>query len=118
MHLEVLPDARRSPRGRPVVVTTLETNVKHLPSVVAVAALLSACGGNNNDDPARPAGVVDQFEVVSNVDAYGGATPAGAAGPYTVITGIVHGKLDPKHPDNAGIVDLGSAPNARSPMLL
>ena len=27
-----------------------------------------------------------------------------------MITGIVHGKLDPKHPDNAGIVDIGNAP--------
>lgn len=84
--------------------------MKHLPIAIAVAAVLSACGGNNNDTPARPAGVIDQFEVVSTVDAYGGATPAGAAGPYSVITGIVHGKLDPKNPDNAGIVDLSSAP--------
>jgi hypothetical protein len=58
----------------------------------------------------RVAGVVDRFEVVSTVDAWGGATPAGAAGPYTVVTGIVHGRLLPTHPDNAGIVDLASAP--------
>ena len=58
----------------------------------------------------RMAGMVDRFEVVSTVDAWGGATPAGAAGPYTVVTGIVHGRLLPTHPDNAGIVDLASAP--------
>jgi len=58
----------------------------------------------------RAAGVVDRFEVVSTVDAWGGATPAGAAGPYTVVTGIVHGRLLPTHPDNAGIVDLANAP--------
>ena len=58
----------------------------------------------------RVAGVVDRFEVVSTVDAWGGATPAGAAGPYTVVTGVVHGRLLPTHPDNAGIVDLASAP--------
>ena len=58
----------------------------------------------------RAAGIVDRFEVVSTVDAWGGATPAGAAGPYTVVTGIVHGRLLPTHPDNAGIVDLANAP--------
>src|SRR6266568_2018997 len=35
---------------------------------------------------------------------------AGAAGPYVVITGVVHGLLDPSHPDNADIADLGLAP--------
>jgi len=58
----------------------------------------------------RAAGVVDRFEVVSTADAWGGVTPAGAAGPYTVVTGVVHGRLLPTHPDNAGIVDLANAP--------
>ena len=87
--------------------------MKTFASLTAMAALLCACGGSDNDStppPAGPAGVIDQLEIVSSVDAYNGATPAGAAGPYTVITGIVHGKLDPKHADNAGIVDLGGAP--------
>jgi hypothetical protein len=81
--------------------------------LLAAAALLAACGSNDNSGGAsvtKPAGVIDQFEVVSSVDAYGGSTPAGASGPYTVITGIVHGKLDPAHADNAGIVDLDKAP--------
>ncbi len=84
--------------------------------MTAAVVLLGACGGNDDGAPApviqtvRPAGIVDQFEVVSTVDAYGGATPAGASGPYSVITGIVHGKLDPTAADNAGIVDLASAP--------
>ncbi len=76
-------------------------------SVLAMAVLLTACGKN---DAPKAAGVIDQFEVVSTTDAYGGATPAGAAGPYTVIAGIVHGKLNPMHPDNAGIVDIANAP--------
>lgn len=59
---------------------------------------------------AAPAGVVDRFEIVSTQDAYNGATPSGAAGPYVVITAIVHGRLDPTHPDNADIVDLPLAP--------
>ena len=81
--------------------------------LVFAATLLAGCwgsGGNSTQAPAAPAGTIDQFEVVSTVDAYGGATPAGAAGPYVVITGIAHGKLDPKNPDNAGIVDLPGAP--------
>ena len=82
--------------------------MKYLISLLAAAALLSACGGDD-DTPATPAGVIDHFEVVSTADAYGGATPAGAAGPYSVITGIVHGKLNPLHPDNAGIADIANA---------
>ena len=76
--------------------------------------LLSGCwnsGGSTTATAApTPAGTVDQFQVVSSVDAFGGATPAGAAGPYVVISGIVHGKLDPNNADNAGIVDLKNAP--------
>jgi len=56
----------------------------------------------------RAAGIIDRFEVLTSADAYDGATPAGAAGPYTVIAGVVHGRLLPSHPDNAGIVDLGN----------
>jgi hypothetical protein len=78
-------------------------------TLAATAVLLSACGGDDSSTPA-PAGMVDQLEIVSTVDAYSGATPAGAAGPYSVITGIVHGKLNPSHPDNAGIIDLANAP--------
>jgi len=89
---------------------------------IGVAALLLATWNATSSSPlpARPAptpgvqqraaGVVDRFEVVSTIDAWGGATPAGAAGPYTVVTGIVHGRLLPTHPDNAGIVDLADAP--------
>ncbi|KQP11931.1 alpha/beta hydrolase domain-containing protein [Pseudorhodoferax sp. Leaf267] len=81
-------------------------------SLIALAAaplLLWGCGGSDDPPQASRAGRVDRFEVVSTTDAYNGATPAGAAGPYTVVTGIVHGTLDPKHPDNAGIVDLDKA---------
>lgn len=86
--------------------------------MTATVILLGACGGNDDGgaptalppQAARAPGIIDQLEVVSTVDAYGGATPAGASGPYSVITGIVHGKLDPTSADNAGIVDLASAP--------
>ena len=90
------------------------------PLLVAAALLATWNATRSTPLPLRPtatpavqqraAGVVDRFEVVSTVDAWGGATPAGAAGPYTVVTGIVHGRLLPTHPDNAGIVDLANAP--------
>ena len=96
--------------------------MNYLPSLAVAVALLTACVANPGVPFAAPvttqaavratgaAGIIDRFEVVSSVDAYGGATPAGAAGPYTVITGIVHGRLAPTHADNAGIVDLDNAP--------
>ena len=59
---------------------------------------------------AGPPGIIKRFEILSSVDAFGGATPAGAAGPYVVITGVVHGELNPASPANAGIVDLKKAP--------
>ncbi len=88
--------------------------MKLLYAAVAMASALVACSNSSNTPSASPLanspGFVDQFQVLSTADAYGGATPAGAAGPYSVITGIVHGKLNPKHPNNAGIVDIQNAP--------
>ena len=55
------------------------------------------------------AGYVNRLEVTATYDAYGGAS-FGDVGPYQVVTGIVHGKLDPSSPANAGIVDLALAP--------
>src|SRR5580692_11413430 len=55
------------------------------------------------------AGFIDQLEIKSVADAYGG-TSFGNTGPYVVISGIVHGKINPSHPANAGIVDLNRAP--------
>jgi hypothetical protein len=78
-------------------------------ALAATGLVLAGCGNSDDPAPARPAGYVDKFQVVSTVDAYNGATPAGAAGPYSVVTGIVYGKLDPKHADNAGIADLDKA---------
>jgi hypothetical protein len=88
----------------------LKTIITLATTATATAALLCGCGGGDINPPSAPAGMIDQLEIVSTVDAYSGATPAGAAGPYSVITGIVHGKLNPSHPDNAGIVDLANAP--------
>lgn len=58
-------------------------------------------------------GIIRSFELTSTAPAYGGATPAGAAGPYQVITGVVHGALDPANPLNRAIADLSLAPRAK-----
>jgi hypothetical protein len=88
-------------------------------SALCAAALLAACGGGDDNNTttttttqpaAKAGGVIDKFEIVSTADAFNGATPPGAAGPYQVITGIVHGKLLPSDADNAGIADLTNAP--------
>lgn len=66
-------------------------------------------GGIASNPPATKPGYVDRLEIVSTTDAYGGAS-FGSAGAYQVIAGIVHGKLDPRHPANSGIVDVNLAP--------
>ncbi len=93
--------------GRTVTIKASTPNLTSVGFDNALSSLqLSALQGNGS----KPAGVIDRFEVVSTVDAYNGATPAGAAGPYVLISGIVHGRLDPAHANNAGIVDLNNAP--------
>jgi hypothetical protein len=76
--------------------------------------LLSSCAVSDpkgvTTSASREAGFIQDFEVLSKAPAYGGATPPGARGPYQVITGIVHGALDPRSPANAGIVNLKNAP--------
>lgn len=81
-------------------------------SAAAIAIAVVACAGKGNDATltVQAAGIIDQFEIISSIPAFNGATPPGASGPYQVITGIVHGKLNPAHADNAGIVDLSNAP--------
>ncbi len=84
--------------------------MKHLWTTLVAALALSACNWGDTSLKLSPASQIDQLEIVSTADAYGGATPAGAAGPYVVITAIAHGRLNPDHADNAGIVDLAGAP--------
>jgi Alpha/beta hydrolase domain len=57
----------------------------------------------------RRAGYIDRLDIVSTYDAYGGAS-FGDVGPYQVIVAVAHGKLDPRHAANAGVVDLKLAP--------
>jgi len=70
-----------------------------------LAVLPLVAGTANAADP----GFVNNLEIVKTFDAYGGAS-FGNTGPYEAIVGIVHGKLDPNNPANAGIVDIGLAP--------
>ncbi|WP_322102111.1 alpha/beta hydrolase domain-containing protein [Paraburkholderia sp. J41] len=79
----------------------------------ASTAFLSSCGHSDNNNPpasAKGAGFIKSFQVISSAPAFGGATPAGAAGPYQVITAVVHGELDPNDPLNANIVNIKNAP--------
>lgn len=72
--------------------------------LVAPAAALA----REHDDDGAP-GFIDRFQIVSEYDAYGGAS-FGDVGPYQAIVAIAYGKLNPRHPANAGIVDLARAP--------
>ncbi len=86
-----------------------------------MAAALAGCSSSSSPTPdsgtpdsgtpdAGPvAGIIEQLQIVSTYPAYDGGT-FGTVGQYTVISGIVHGRLNPNHPANAGIVDLGLAP--------
>ncbi|HLX27162.1 MAG TPA: alpha/beta hydrolase domain-containing protein [Casimicrobiaceae bacterium] len=75
---------------------------------LAAPVAVAAAGGK--------AGYVDRLEVTASYDAYGGAS-FGDVGTYQVVAGIVHGKLDPNNPANAGIVDLTLAPRDASGMV-
>lgn len=84
--------------------------------LISGASGLFLGGGGHGDDHHRPpptpksAGFIKSFQVISSTPAFGGATPAGAAGPYEVITAVVHGALDPRAPLNANIVNIRNAP--------
>ena len=79
-------------------------------TALTVGCTLAACTSGGDGVPVSSvAGYVDDLEIASVGDAYSGAS-FGDAGVYQVITGIVHGKLDPRSPANAGIVDLERAP--------
>jgi hypothetical protein len=79
-------------------------------SLAALPLLTGAAFAAPPDDGrSTGAGYVDQLEIKGMYDAYNGQY-FGNVGPYEVIYGIVHGKLDPKNPANAGIVDLALAP--------
>jgi hypothetical protein len=72
-------------------------------------AALSLMAGVASEARGADPGYVDRLEIVKRYDAYGGVS-FGRVGPYEVIVGIVHGKIDRNHPANAGIVDLNLAP--------
>jgi hypothetical protein len=47
------------------------------------------------------AGFIEHLEITSISEAYGGAS-FGSVGPYQVISGLVHGEIQARHPANAG----------------
>jgi hypothetical protein len=73
--------------------------------LAALPLLACVASASPSDSP----GYVDRLEVLKTYDAYGGAS-FGHVGQYQVLVGIVHGRLNPNHPANAGIVDLSLAP--------
>ena len=73
--------------------------------MLALGALLCAAPGSAQ---------VVRLEITSREPINTGQ-PAGAAGPFELIRGRIHGEVDPKDPRNAIIQDLGLAPrNARN----
>src|ERR1700682_5983392 len=70
---------------------------------------VAVLGKDGQDGQDGKAGYIENLEILTTYDAYGGMS-FGDVGPYQVITGIVHGKIDPEHSANAGIVDLRTAP--------
>ena len=47
---------------------------------------------------------------INAVEPFADGKPFGAAGAYVRLRGVARGTLDPRAPDNAGIVDLDKAP--------
>ena len=77
--------------------------MKHLTAAVLMAAASVA-----------PASAQDIRLEITSREAMNNGQPAGAAGPFELIRGKVHGEIDPKDPHNAIIQDLDLAPrNAR-----
>ena len=75
-----------------------------------LALLLAACQSvGPAGGAAASGGTIERLEIRSRAPAFGGAR-FGEAGAYELITGVVTGRLDPAHPSNATIVDLGLAP--------
>jgi hypothetical protein len=79
--------------------------MKKLLCSLAVLPLMAGAASAATSKP----GFVDRLEIVNRYDAYGGVS-FGDVGAYEVIVAIAHGKLDPTHPANAGVVDIGLAP--------
>ncbi len=92
-------------------------------AITVATMALAGCSDDDDSDNGPGAGgdsvasgTIEHFEVLSTASAYNGAS-IGEVGPYSLITGIVHGTLYPEHPDNAGIVDLDLAPKNEDGMV-
>ncbi|MFD2368249.1 alpha/beta hydrolase domain-containing protein [Pseudoduganella sp. GCM10020061] len=74
----------------------------------AIGALALAGCGINLRGPNAPAAEVERFEVVSRTPAFGGASFEGV-GQYETVTAIAHMRVNPHHPANRAIADIGMA---------
>lgn len=89
--------------------------MKHtaIPTALLAAALLTACGGSDNDDTPAPPAAAPQLKLsITATEDFPGSY--GSVGAYERLTGSISGEVDPKDPKNAVIQDLALAPvNAR-----
>ncbi|MFN8624754.1 MAG: alpha/beta hydrolase domain-containing protein [Candidatus Binatia bacterium] len=76
---------------------------------VVLFALCRATETGAAEAPLKAAGAVERIEVVKRQPAFGGAS-FGNIGVYERIDAVAYLKIDPRHPANAGIVDLDKAP--------
>lgn len=74
-------------------------------ALMAVAVLAAGCTSlASNPD----AGGLERLEIISRQNAFAGA-PFEGGGAYETITAVAHMRVNPRHPANAGIVDIDKA---------
>lgn len=81
------------------------TRLRHLLCLPPLLALASCAPLRV---PTAPASVIDRFEIVSRAPAFAGA-PFEGGGEYETIVAVAHMRIDPAHPANRQIADLGLA---------
>jgi len=84
-------------------------NASATASGMSAGSAASAGKEDDGDGPRqRRAGSIDWLEIKQLSPAFAG-TSFGEVGPYDLIVAVAHGKLDPRHRANLGIVDLDKA---------
>lgn len=109
----VLSSRRHDFRSRSLPMTTMPPRFARLLRLPLLAPLLTfplvltSCAALNG----APAELL-RLEVLSRSPAFGGAS-FGEAGKYETIVAVAHLRLDPAHPANRAIADIGRAPTVR-----
>lgn len=79
-----------------------------IPAAGLCALVLASCGAPRLRVPSAPAAEIERFEIVSRAPAFGGAQFEGT-GQYELVAGIAHVRVNPHHPANRAVVDIGKA---------